>query len=50
MKKTVALIVVVLVSSIFTKNFAGEGMWLPLLLEKLNYEEMKEMGLELTPE
>lgn len=29
---------------------ADEGMWLLPLLEKLNYAEMKEMGLELTPE
>lgn len=31
-------------------SLADEGMWLPLLLEKMNYAEMKEMGLELTPE
>lgn len=27
-----------------------EGMWLPQLLEQLNYDEMQAMGLELTPE
>lgn len=27
-----------------------EGMWLPILLEQLNYEEMEAMGLELSPE
>lgn len=27
-----------------------EGMWLPILLDQLNYPEMREMGLELTPE
>lgn len=32
------------------KAKADEGMWLLPLLEKLNYAEMKEMGLELTPE
>jgi hypothetical protein len=29
---------------------AGEGMWLPLLLQRLNYTDMQKMGLQLTPE
>lgn len=29
---------------------ADEGMWLPLLLKKYNYEQMKAKGLKLTPE
>lgn len=29
---------------------ADEGMWIPLLLKKYNYEEMKAKGLKLTPE
>lgn len=29
---------------------ADEGMWLPLLIERLNYEDMQKMGLQLTPE
>ena len=29
---------------------ADEGMWLPLFVERLNYVDMKEMGLQLTPE
>ncbi len=29
---------------------AHEGMWLPLLLERLNYADMQKMGLQLTPE
>ena len=29
---------------------ADEGLWLPLLIERLNYEDMQEMGLQLTPE
>ncbi|MCK4663101.1 MAG: S46 family peptidase [Bacteroidales bacterium] len=29
---------------------ADEGMWLPLLLNKMNYAEMQKMGLKLTPE
>ncbi len=32
------------------KAKADEGMWLLPLLEKLNYAEMKDMGLKLTPE
>ena len=30
--------------------FAGEGMWLPLLLSTLNETEMKEMGMKMTAE
>jgi hypothetical protein len=29
---------------------AGGGMWLPLLLENLNEEEMKGMGMKITAE
>jgi hypothetical protein len=29
---------------------ADEGMWLPMFVERLNYVDMKEMGLKLTPE
>lgn len=29
---------------------ADEGMWLPLLIERLNYVDMQKMGLNLTPE
>ncbi|MBN2681863.1 MAG: S46 family peptidase [Bacteroidales bacterium] len=29
---------------------ADEGMWLPLLVERLNYDDMKKMGCKLTPE
>jgi hypothetical protein len=29
---------------------ADEGMWIPLLLKKYNYEQMKAKGLKLTPE
>jgi hypothetical protein len=29
---------------------ADEGMWLPLLIERLNYRDMQAMGLQLTPE
>ncbi|MBE0641278.1 MAG: S46 family peptidase, partial [Bacteroidales bacterium] len=29
---------------------ADEGMWLPMLIERLNYTDMQKMGLQLTPE
>ncbi|HRY97552.1 MAG TPA: S46 family peptidase [Bacteroidales bacterium] len=29
---------------------ADEGMWLPMLVERLNYTDMQKMGLQLTPE
>lgn len=29
---------------------ADEGMWLPMLIKRLNYEDMKKKGLRLTPE
>jgi hypothetical protein len=29
---------------------ADEGMWIPLLIDRLNYVDMQEMGLNLTPE
>ena len=31
-------------------NPPDEGMWLPLLLERLNYVDMQKMGLHLTPQ
>ena len=30
--------------------FAGEGIWIPLLLSLLNETEMKEMGMKMTAE
>jgi hypothetical protein len=29
---------------------ADEGMWLPIFIDRLNYTDMQEMGLQLTPE
>ncbi len=34
----------------FPSLFAGEGMWLPLLLKSLNEAEMQSMGMKLTAE
>jgi hypothetical protein len=35
-------------SFVFAENPPDEGMWLPLLLERLNYVDMQKMGLHLT--
>ncbi len=48
MKKLVFLFLVVLVS--FGPARAGEGMWLPILLEQLNESEMKSMGMRISAE
>ncbi|MDD2345298.1 MAG: S46 family peptidase, partial [Bacteroidales bacterium] len=34
----------------FGTNPPDEGMWLPMLVNRLNYADMKKMGLQLTPE
>ena len=31
-------------------SYADEGMWLPMFLKQLNYEEMEQMGLQLSAE
>ena len=31
-------------------SFAGEGMWIPLLLDQLNEKEMQAMGMNITAE
>ena len=41
----------ILVAILFAQlSFAGEGMWLPMLLKKLNYADMQNQGLKLTAE
>lgn len=42
------LFAVLMLFSTFFKVSADEGMWLPLLVDRLNYTDMKEMGLQLT--
>ncbi len=37
-------------SGVRANNPPDEGMWLPLLLERLNYVDMQKMGLHLTAE
>ena len=52
MKYQIASLVILLVFSSGTKLFAvnppDEGMWLPILIERLNYVDMEKMGLHLT--
>ena len=48
MKKLSIVLLVVLAS--LRLSFAGEGMWLPLLLEQLNESEMKSMGMRISAE
>lgn len=46
MKKLLILFFVL--SAAFAR--ADEGMWLPMLIERLNYVDMQKEGLKLTPE
>ena len=51
MKKLIfGFLSLVLALSTFAKQVPDEGMWLPMFVEDRNYEEMKEMGLQLTPD
>jgi hypothetical protein len=51
MKSVISLIVTVLVfCSSSNATTVDEGMWLPLLIKDLNYDEMKRQGCTLTPE
>ena len=43
----IALVIMVPVS---LSNPPDEGMWLPLFIKDLNYEDMKSKGLKLKPE
>ncbi len=45
------LILVVLSLGLFRMEVkADEGMWIPMFIERLNYEDMRKMGLQLTAE
>ena len=41
---------VTILISFFTRSFADEGMWLPLLIKSLNEKDMKKNGLKLSAE
>ncbi|WP_291859293.1 S46 family peptidase [Marinilabilia sp.] len=44
------LLLVIISLHLAFASLAKEGMWIPLLLEKYNIEEMQEMGFKLTAE
>lgn len=46
--RIIALLLVL--AGLMPRLYADEGMWLPIFIESLNYTEMKQMGLQLTPE
>ncbi len=48
--KKVFLALIIISNLLFTNARADEGMWLPLLIERLNYADMQKMGFKLTPE
>lgn len=48
MKKLIILLIIII--KIQGISFAGEGIWLPLLLGQLNEAEMKSMGMKITAE
>ena len=49
MKKFILSILIFLLTfNLFVK--ADEGMWIPMLIDRLNYDDMQKAGLKLTPE
>ena len=44
---TIAVLLII-ITRLFT--FAGEGMWIPMLLEQINEKEMQPMGMNITAE
>jgi hypothetical protein len=48
MKKFLLILVLLIAGNCIV--LADEGMWLPLLIDRLNYVDMQKMGLKLTPE
>lgn len=52
MKKLLLLLFVAVSFNLSARSLAtpDEGLWLPVLIERLNYVDMEEMGLQLTPE
>ncbi len=48
--KRILLLTLLLVTGFFAKATPpDEGMWLPMFVERMNYEDMKKHGLKLTP-
>ena len=49
LKRILSLVLLVSLSAPFAAK-ADEGMWLPMLIKRLNYTDMKKQGLQLTAE
>lgn len=49
LKKILSLLLIVSLSAPFAAK-ADEGMWLPMLIKRLNYTDMQKKGLQLTAE
>jgi hypothetical protein len=49
MRKLLLLSLAVVLAMPFSSH-ADEGMWLPMLIKRLNYQDMQDKGLQLTPE
>ena len=50
MKKFLSLAVAAVLAAMPFRGKADEGMWLPFLVQKLNIEQMHELGLQLSAE
>lgn len=50
MKKIILIYILLVLTAINSKAVAGEGMWLPFLLQSLNEAEMKAMGMKMSAE
>ncbi|TAF32265.1 MAG: S46 family peptidase [Cytophagales bacterium] len=50
MKKRISFFLALFFVCIATISKADEGMWLPLFIKRLNYEDMQKKGLKLTAE
>jgi len=48
--KKMLLLAFVAVFGLNTWGVANEGMWLPMFINRLNYQDMQKVGLKLTPE
>lgn len=48
MKKLIYLFFALFFFTASIKSYADEGMWLPMLIKRLNYVDMQKMGLQLT--
>lgn len=48
--KKYALILLLALAGGWSSSFAKEGMWIPLLLEKLNEQEMQDLGMSISAE